>query len=220
MPVDIELGAPRGYYQSPSLDGSRPGAYYINLVDTRIWPRWALPTLTYHESSPGHHLQIAIALESETTPLLHRNLGFAAYQEGWGLYAEQLAEEIGMYRDMPLGPVGRIQSFLYRAARVVIDTGLHAQGWGRDRAIRYMIDTVGLAPLAAESEIDRYIVWPGQATSYKIGHTEIVRLREEARARMGARFDLKGFHDTVLLGGAMPLEVLGRVVREWSGGRA
>lgn len=215
VPPAIELGAPRGYAQSGSLDGSRPGAYYINLADTGIWPRWALPTLTYHESLPGHHLQGSLALEAEGTPLLHKALGFNAYGEGWGLYAEQLAAELGMYDDFPEGMLGFHQSFLYRAARIVIDTGLHALGWSREQAIAYMIDTVGLAPAAAESECERYCVWPGQACGYKIGHTEIDRLRTQARARLGDRFDIKGFHSAVLDGGAMPLEVLGRVVDQW-----
>ncbi|MGQ0559396.1 MAG: DUF885 domain-containing protein, partial [Sphingosinicella sp.] len=215
VPPAIEVGAPRGYAQGPALDGSRPGAYYINLVDTGIWPRWDLPTLTYHESIPGHLWQGSIALENEATPLLLRNIGIPAYGEGWGLYAEQLADEIGMYDDFPQGKLGRIKSFMYRAARIVLDTGLHAMGWSRERAIQYFIDEVGLHPTAATSEIERYIVWPGQACSYKIGHTEFVRLREQARARLGARFDIKGFHDTVLEGGDMPLEIMAEVVEQW-----
>ena len=216
VPPAIELGAPRGYAQGPSLDGSRPGAYYINLQDTRIWPRWALPTLTYHESVPGHLWQGSLVIENESIPLLQRNIGIPAYGEGWGLYAEQLADEIGMYRGFPAGRIGMLQSFLYRAARIVVDTGLHAKGWSRDQAIRYFAENVGLNPIAAESEIDRYIVWPGQAASYKLGHNEFVRLREQARARLGGRFDLKSFHDAVLLNGDMPLEVLGTVVAEWT----
>jgi len=219
VPPAIELGAPRGYAQGPSLDGSRPGAFYINLRDTGMWPRWALPTLTYHESVPGHLWQGSTVLENEAIPLLHRNIGIPAYGEGWALYAEQLAEEIGEYAAFPQGRIGRLQSFLYRAARVVMDTGMHARGWERDRTIRYFIDTVGLDPGAAESEVDRYIVWPGQACSYKIGHNEFVRLREQARARLGDRFDLKGFHDAVLLSGDMPLEVLAGVVAEWTQSR-
>ncbi|HVL20370.1 MAG TPA: DUF885 family protein, partial [Amaricoccus sp.] len=219
VPPAIELGAPRGYAQGPSLDGSRPGAFYINLRDTGMWPRWALPTLTYHESVPGHLWQGSTVLENEAIPLLHRNIGIPAYGEGWGLYAEQLADEIGEYAAFPQGRIGRLQSFLYRAARVVMDTGMHAKGWERDRTIRYFIDTVGLDPGAAESEVDRYIVWPGQACSYKIGHNEFVRLREQARARLGDRFDLKGFHDAVLLNGDMPLEILANVVAEWTQSR-
>ena len=219
VPPAIELGAPRGYAQGPSLDGSRPGAYYINLADTRIWPKWALPTLTYHESIPGHLWQGSTVIENQSIPLLHRNIGIPAYGEGWGLYAEQLADEMGMYRDFPQGRIGMLQSFLYRAARIVVDTGMHAKGWSRDRAIRYFAENVGLAPAAAESEIDRYLVWPGQAASYKIGHNEFVRLREEARAKLGPRFDIKSFHDAVLLNGDMPLEILATVVRNWVQGR-
>lgn len=216
VPPAIELGAPRGYAQTGSLDGTRPGAYYINLADTGIWPKWALPTLTYHESIPGHHLQGTIALESADTPMLHRNLALNAYIEGWGLYAEQLADEIGVYREFPLGRLGMLQSFLYRAVRIVVDTGMHWKGWSREQAADYMADTVGLARAAVESEIDRYCVWPAQACGYKIGHLEFLRLRDVARAKLGPRFDLRGFHDAVLEGGAMPLEVLAQVVDDWT----
>ncbi|HEX8641812.1 MAG TPA: DUF885 family protein [Allosphingosinicella sp.] len=220
VPPAIELGAPRGYAQGPSLDGSRPGAYYINLVDTRIWPRWALPTLTYHESVPGHLWQGSIVLENQSVPLLHRNIGIPAYGEGWGLYSEQLADEIGMYADFPTGRIGMLQSFLYRAARIVLDTGLHAKGWSREQAIAYFTEQVGLDPISATSEVERYIVWPGQACSYKIGHNEIVRLRDQARTQLGHRFDVKSFHDAVLLNGDMPLEVLATVVADWTRAQA
>jgi uncharacterized protein (DUF885 family) len=219
VPPAIELGAPRGYAQGPSLDGSRPGAYYINLVDTRIWPKWALPTLTYHESIPGHLWQGSIVIENEAIPLLHRNIGVPAYGEGWGLYSEQLADEIGMYADFRVGRIGMLQSFMYRAARIVMDTGMHAKGWSREQSIRYFTENVGLDPISATSEVERYVVWPGQACSYKIGHNEIVRLREEARRRLGDRFDIKGFHDAVLLNGDMPLEVLANVVADWTRSR-
>jgi uncharacterized protein (DUF885 family) len=216
VPPAIEVGAPRGYAQGPNLDGTRPGAYYINLRDTRSWPKWALPTLTHHEAVPGHLWQGSIVIENQSIPLLHRNIGISAYGEGWGLYAEQLADEIGMYDDYPLGRLGMIQSFMYRSARLVADSGMHAKGWSREQAIRYFMENVGLDELSSTSEIERYVVWPGQACSYKIGHNEIVRLREEARTRLGARFDLKGFHDAVLLNSDMPLEVLATVVAEWT----
>jgi uncharacterized protein (DUF885 family) len=216
VPPAIELGAPRGYAQTGSLDGTRPGAYYINLADTGIWPKWALPTLTYHESVPGHHLQGTIALEAAGAPLLHRTLLLNAYIEGWGLYAEQLADEIGVYREFPLGRLGMLQSFLYRAVRIVVDTGMHWKGWSREQAADYMAATVGLARGAVESEIDRYCVWPAQACGYKIGHVEFVRLRDAARAKLGPRFDLRSFHDAVLKGGAVPLEVLAQVVDDWA----
>ena len=219
VPPAIEAGAPRGYAQSGSLDGTRPGTFYINLVDTSIWPKWSLPTLTYHESVPGHLWQGAIVLSSEDIPLLHRNIGIPAFGEGWGLYGEQLADEIGMYSDFPQGRIGMLQSFLYRAARIVLDTGLHARGWSREQAIAFFTEQVGLDPISATSEVERYIVWPGQACSYKIGHNEMVRLREEARARLGARFDIKSFHDAVLLGGDMPLEVLATLIADWTRSR-
>lgn len=216
VPPAIEVGAPRGYAQRGSLDGTRPGAFYINLRDTTIWPRFAVPTFVYHEGIPGHVYQGAVVLASQTIPLLHRSLGIAAYGEGWGLYAEQLADEMGLYDSEPLGRIGYLQAALYRAVRVVVDTGMHALGWSRERALRYMIDITGLAPSAAENEIDRYIVWPGQATSYKLGHSEIVRARTAAQAAMGPRFDLKGFHDVVLNAGSVPLELLARNVARWS----
>ena len=216
VPPSIELGAPRGYAQGPSLDGSRPGAFYINLRDTRSWPKWALPTLNHHEAIPGHLWQGSIAIENQSIPLLHRNIGIAAYGEGWGLYAEQLADEMGMYADYQVGKLGMIQSFMYRSARLVTDTGMHAKGWSREQAIRYFMENVGLDELSSTSEIERYVVWPGQACSYKIGHNEFVRLREEAKTRLGDRFDLKGFHDAVLENSDMPLEVLATVVDAWA----
>ena len=217
VPPAIEVGAPRGYAQRGSLDGSRPGAFYINLRDTTIWPRFAIPTFVYHEGIPGHVYQGAVVLASRSIPLLHRTMGIAAYGEGWALYAEQLADEMGLYESEPLGRIGYLQAALYRAVRVVVDTGMHALGWSRERALAYMIDVSGLAPSAAENEIDRYIVWPAQACSYKLGHSEIVRAREAARAAMGTRFDIKGFHDVVLNDGSVPLEVLSRNVAAWAG---
>lgn len=219
VPPAIELGAPRGYAESGSLDGSRPGTFYINLRDTSDWAKWALPTLTHHEAVPGHLFQGALLLEAGESPMLFKNMGFTAYGEGWGLYAEQLGDELGMYDDNPAGKIGYLQSFLYRAARIVLDTGIHAQGWSREKAVAYMLETVGLPQGAAENEIDRYVVWPGQACGYKIGHTEIDRLRSKAKTALGGRFDLKGFHDVVLLGGAVPLTILEQVVDAWTDSR-
>ncbi|MCU0728715.1 MAG: DUF885 family protein [Sphingopyxis sp.] len=216
VPPAIEVGAPRGYAQRGSLDGTRPGAFYINLRDTRVWPRFAIPTFVYHEGIPGHVYQGAVVLASQSIPLLHRSLGIAAYGEGWALYAEQIADEMGLYDNEPLGRIGYLQAALYRAVRVVVDTGMHALGWSRERALRTMIETTGLAPSAAENEIDRYIVWPGQATSYKLGHSEIVRARAAAQRSMGNRFDLKAFHDVVLNDGSQPLELLSRNVAAWA----
>jgi uncharacterized protein (DUF885 family) len=211
VPQTIQAGAPGGYYENASLDGSRPAIYYINLRDTFDRPKFGLATLTYHEGVPGHHLQVSTALESETIPLIRRRSFFSGYGEGWALYSEQLADEMGMYDGDPLGQVGYLQSLLFRATRLVVDSGMHAKRWTREQATDYLIATTGIARGRSQGEIDRYTVWPGQACSYKIGHTMWVRLREAAKTRPG--FDLKAFH-AVLLQGAMPLSVLERVVKE------
>lgn len=207
VPPSIQSGAPGGYYQGPPLDGSRPGAYYINLRDTGNWPRFALPTLTYHEASPGHHLQVALQREAGELPQWRRAGGFSAYNEGWALYAEAVAaNDLNAYAADPLGRAGFLMSYLFRAVRLVVDTGLHAKRWSRQEAVQYMAAS-GAKPLdASNSEINRYCVWPGQACSYKVGHTVIARLRAEAEARPG--FDLRDFHDRVLANGSMPLAVL------------
>ncbi|MGQ0589184.1 MAG: DUF885 domain-containing protein, partial [Sphingosinicella sp.] len=220
VPETIEAGAPGGYYQQPALDGSRPGAYYINLRDTAEWPKWTLPTLTYHEAVPGHHHQIALALEAEGIPMLRRLLGFSAYSEGWGLYAEQLADEMGVYEDVPFGRLGYLQSFMFRAARLVVDTGLHHMRWSRERGIQYMVESLGDPESSVATEVERYCVWPGQATSYKVGQTRWSALRESARQQLGDRFDIKGFHDTALAAGGMPLAVLERVIEDWVAAQA
>ncbi|MGK6321456.1 DUF885 domain-containing protein [Sphingomonas sp. DT-51] len=211
VPPSIQAGAPGGYYQNASLDGSRPAIYYINLRDTFDRPKFGLATLTHHEAVPGHHLQVTLALESEEIPLIRRRGFFSGYSEGWALYAEQLADEMGMYEGDPLGQVGYLQSLLFRATRLVVDSGMHAKRWSREQATDYLIATTGIARGRSQGEIDRYTVWPGQACSYKIGHTVWTRLRDEAKARPG--FDLKRFHEVLKLG-AMPLTVLEQVVRE------
>ena len=211
VPPSIEAGAPGGYAQGPSLDGARPGAYYINLKDTHEWPRWTLPTLTYHEATPGHVFQGTIAREAGELPLYRRTTGFSAYNEGWALYSERVADELGVYADDPFGRIGFLQSYLFRAVRLVVDTGLHHKRWSREQAIRYMVDNAAEPEGSATREIERYIVWPGQACAYKLGETVISNLRAEAEKRPG--FDLRRFHDAVLLGGSMPLTVLERRVR-------
>ncbi|WP_029416960.1 DUF885 domain-containing protein [Brevundimonas bacteroides] len=208
IPPAIEAGAPGGYAQGGSLDGTRPGIYFINLKDTADWPRWTLKTLTYHEAAPGHLFEGALALQSGDLPLYRKTVGFSAYGEGWGLYAERLADELGLYADDPFGRIGYLESFLFRACRLVVDTGLHSKGWSREQAVRYMAENVGDPN---EPEIDRYCSAPGQACSYKMGEIAITALREEMRARPG--FDLKRFHSAVLDGGRMPLTVLERRVR-------
>ncbi|HMP45790.1 MAG TPA: DUF885 family protein, partial [Sphingopyxis sp.] len=208
VPVEIEDGAPGGYYQIPALDGSRPGAYYINLRDTAENPSWSLPTLTYHEASPGHHHQIALAQEAEGIPRLRRLPAYSVYTEGWGLYAEQLADEMGVYADDPWGRLGYLQSYMFRAARLVVDTGLHHFRWSREKAIQYYNDALGTPEASNVTEIERYCVWPGQATSYMVGQVQWVAIREKAKAALGEKFDLRAFHDTALSAGAMPIEVL------------
>ncbi|WP_313009213.1 DUF885 domain-containing protein [Brevundimonas vesicularis] len=215
VPPEIEAGAPMGYYNSPSLDGTRPGIYWINLKDTAEWPSWTLPTLTYHEATPGHHLQISLQQESESAPLLMNLLGFSSYVEGWGLYAEQLADELGAYENDPVGQIGYLQSLMFRAARLVVDTGIHSKGWSREEGIRYMMEAYGDQEGAATSEVERYCGWPGQACAYKVGHNEWVRLREKAKTTLGPKFDIKGFHDTALAAGGVPLSVLERIVDGW-----
>jgi uncharacterized protein (DUF885 family) len=220
VPKEIEAGAPGGYYQPATLDGSRPGAYYINLRDTAEWPTWTLPTLTYHESNPGHHWQIALAREAQGLPMLRKIVGFSAYSEGWALYAEQLADEVGAYEGDPFGKVGYLQSYLFRAVRLVVDSGIHHKRWSREQAIRYMVENLGNAETAATTEIERYCVWPGQACSYKVGQTKWLQLRDAAKTKLGPKFDIKGFHDAGLLSGAMPLAVLERVIDQWVATRA
>jgi uncharacterized protein (DUF885 family) len=214
VPAYIEAGAPGGYYNAPSMDGKRPGAYYINLRDTAENPTWTLPTLTYHESIPGHHLQIAMQQEAPL-PLIRQFGGFSAYVEGWALYAEQLAFEMGMYDKDPFGEVGYLQSALFRACRLVVDTGMHHKRWSREQAIEFMATTDGDLVSAVTTEIERYCVWPGQACSYKVGHAMWNKLRSQAKAALGDRFDIRQFHDAGLLAGAMPLTVLEHVIGDY-----
>lgn len=215
VPVFAEAGAPGAYYSPPSLDGAQPGVYYINLRNLGEMTRIDLPTQDFHEAVPGHHFQIALAQEITDAPLLTRLISFNAYSEGWGLYAEELADELGFYDSDPVGRIGYLRWQLWRAARLVVDTGLHAKDWSRQQAIDYLLQTTGDAPGVIATEVDRYIVWPGQACSYELGRREISRLRELARNELGPDFDLRGFHDTVLLHGEVPLSVLEGLVREW-----
>jgi uncharacterized protein (DUF885 family) len=216
VPVYTQAGAPGGYYQTPSLDGSRPGAFYINLRDTHEWSRWKLPTLVYHESEPGHHFQLALVLEMPKLPLIRKSGGtFAGNVEGWAVYAETLVDEMGMYDSDPLGRLGMLQSMLFRAARCVVDTGIHVKGWNRERAINYLVETTGDNRSSMTSEVERYCVWPGQATSYKVGQTRWLALREDARRRLGTKFDIRDFHDAGLTAAPMPMSVLATVIDEW-----
>jgi uncharacterized protein (DUF885 family) len=211
VPKATEAGAPGGYYQGASLDGSRPGMYYINLRDTAEVPSWTLSTLTYHEGIPGHHLQISIAQEAPL-PLFRRIIGFSSYQEGWALYAEQLADEMGMYADDPYGRIGYLHDALFRGVRLVVDTGYHQMRWSREEGIKYYVDHLGDKEASAITECERYCVWPGQACSYMVGKLTWLRLRAKAKKEMGPRFDIHTFHDAALTNGAMPLAVLGDVI--------
>lgn len=215
VPLFAEEGSPGAYYSPPSLDGRTPGIYYINLRNLGEMTRIDLPTQDFHEAVPGHHFQIALAQELTDAPLLTRLITFNAYSEGWGLYAEELADELGFHEGDPVGRIGYLRWQLWRAARLVVDTGLHSQNWTRQQAIDYLIATTGDAPGVIVTEVDRYIVWPGQACGYELGRREIARLREMARNELGPDFDLRGFHDAVLLNGEVPLSVLDTIVRDW-----
>ena len=220
VPVEIQAGAPGGYYQPAALDGSRAAAYYINLRDPRTeWPKYKLPTLTYHEGTPGHHWQIAIQQEAGELPFIRSALlGFSAFSEGWGLYAEQLADEMGLYQTDWAGRLGYLQSAAFRASRLVVDTGLHALGWSRDQAIQSMVEATGNPVTSTTTEVERYCVWPGQACSYMVGRQAINRMRDNARETLGANFDIRGFHDTLLTNGAVPLTVAEQLVQTWAAG--
>ena len=212
VPPAIEAGAPGGYYNSPSLDGSRPGIYWINLRDTAETPRFLLPTLTYHEGIPGHHLQLALLNEAGDLPLIRKVIGFSGYSEGWALYAENLAVEMGMYEHDPLGHIGMLHDATFRAARLVVDSGMHSKRWTREQALKYYIDNIGDAEAAAITEIERYCVWPGQASSYMVGKITWLSARERAQKALGKKFDIRKFHDAGLLAGGTPLTVLDKVI--------
>jgi len=209
VPPSIEAGAPGGYAAAGSIDGKVPGQYYINLRDTSEWPKFSLPTLCYHEGIPGHIWQGDYA---NRMPLIRSMLAFNAYSEGWALYAEQLADELGVYADDPLGQLGYLQSMGFRACRLVVDTGLHAMKWTRDQAIDWFVTTNGDPRSSVEKEVDRYCAMPGQACGYKVGQLEIVRLRDKAKAALGSKFDLRRFDDAVVLGGSVPMTLLETVI--------
>ena len=211
VPPEIQDGASNGYYRRASLDGSRPAIYFINLKTTGDWPKYSLPALTFHEGVPGHHLQISLAQTSTDLPMIRKISFYSAYGEGWALYAEQLADELGAYQDIERA--GYLQSYLFRACRLVVDTGLNSKCWSREKAIDYMVATTGFARPRVQREIERYCASIGQACSYKIGHIAWNRARARAQQILGDRFDLKQFHE-VLKDGAMPLTILERRIVE------
>jgi uncharacterized protein (DUF885 family) len=207
VPKEIEVGAPGGYYYNASLDGKRPGIYWINLRDTSEQPNWTLPTLTYHESIPGHHLQLSIQKEANL-PLIRKVSFYSAYIEGWALYAEQLAVEMGEYDDDPSGHIGQLHDSMFRAVRMVVDTGVHSKRWTREQAVRYFRDTLGDPDASCITEVERYCVWPGQACTYMLGKLTFLAQRTRAQKVLGAKYDIRKFHDAMLLPGAVPLEML------------
>jgi uncharacterized protein (DUF885 family) len=210
LPPEEEPGAPGAYGGAGSIDGKIPGRFWINLRTTDLHSRYSLADLTFHEAIPGHIWQGEYTHEM---PLVRQMLSFNAYSEGWALYAEQLADELGAYEHEPVGRLGYLQSLAFRACRLVVDTGIHAKRWTREEGVRYFVEVNGSNPLEVASEVDRYCSWPGQACGYKVGHSEINRQREKAKAALGSRFDLKAFNDAVVRGGNVPLDVLGENVK-------
>jgi uncharacterized protein (DUF885 family) len=218
VPEVSEASAAGGYYDVPSLDGTRPGIYWVNFRDMASLPSWSLATLSYHEGVPGHHHQLATAMNLGDMPLLRQLLSDNAFVEGWALYSEQLAMEMGLYADDPMGNVGRLRDELYRAVRLVVDTGLHHKRWTREQAIEYMTSRTGVVESDITAEIERYMAWPGQALGYKLGMLQILELRTAAQETMGEAFDLRAFHDVVLGAGSVPIDVMRGQVEAWVAG--
>ncbi|MBO0358681.1 DUF885 domain-containing protein [Hymenobacter sp. BT186] len=214
VPEFKQKTSPGAYYEPAALDGSRPGVFYANLYDVKATPKFGMRTLAYHEGIPGHHFQIGIAQELQGLPTFRTVIPFPAYGEGWALYAERLASELGFEKD-PYDNLGRLRAELFRAVRLVVDTGIHDQRWTREQAINYMRRTTGMALSDVTAEVERYIVMPGQACSYKVGMLKILELRERAKQALGPKFDLRDFHDVVLKNGGLPLEILEQVVNNY-----
>lgn len=209
-----EQSAGKAFYQSPAQDGSRPGIYYANLYDMKAMPTYQLEALAYHEGIPGHHMQRSIAQELEGVPQFQKFLSFTAYTEGWGLYTEELAKDMGFYKD-PYSDFGRLAMELWRACRLVVDTGIHAKKWSREKAVNYLVENTPNPQYDAQKAIERYIAMPGQATAYMIGKLKIMELREKAMQALGDKFDWKGFHDEVLKYGPVPLSLLEENIDKW-----
>ena len=209
-----EKSAGKAFYQSPAIDGSRPGIYYANLYDMSAMPTYQMEALAYHEGIPGHHMQRAITQELKGIPDFQKYASFTAYTEGWGLYTEELGKDMGFYQD-PYSDFGRLAMELWRACRLVVDTGLHAKRWSREEAIEYLVENTPNARYDAVKAIERYIAMPGQATAYMIGKLKIMELRDKSRAALGDKFDIRGFHDEVLKDGPVPLSLLENKIDAW-----
>ncbi len=214
IPEAVAPDTTTAYYTRPAADGSRPGYYWVNLYDPSARPKYEIEVLSVHEAVPGHHLQIALQQELEGLPNFRRYSGFTVFTEGWGLYSERLGYDIGLYQD-PYSKFGQLSYDMWRAVRLVVDTGMHYKGWSRDRAIQFFIDNAPRKKLDIVNEIDRYISWPGQALAYKLGQLKMWELREKASAELGENFDLRRFHDRMLENGAIPLSLLERVMNDW-----
>ncbi len=212
IPQEVEAGAPSAYGGAGSVDGKQPGKFWINLRDTDLHRTFTLQDLTYHEAIPGHVWQGEYTFKQ---PLIRSLLAFNAYSEGWALYAEQIADELGVYDDFPVGRLGYLQSLAFRACRLVVDTGLHAKRWTRQQGIDFFVVNNGSNPDEVQGEVDRYCSWPGQACGYKVGHSAIVRLRQKAKMALGDKFDFRRFNDALLLSGNVPMTVLERVVDDY-----
>ena len=215
VPIAVEKGSAGAYYNAAAMDGSRPGTFFANLRDLKEMPTWGMKTLAYHEGIPGHHFQIATAQGLKDLPLIRQQSIYTAYVEGWALYAERLGAEMGLYKDDPFGDLGRLQAEIFRAVRLVVDTGMHAKGWSREQAIAYMVSNTGMGESEVTTEIERYMALPGQACAYKVGQLKILALRDKAQTALGATFSLKDFHAVILDSGAVPLTVLEQLVDEW-----
>ena len=219
VPIFKEEGQAGAYYERPAIDGSRDGVFYANLRDTKETVKFAMKTLAYHEGIPGHHFQIAIQNELQGVPTFRTVVPFTAYSEGWALYTEQLAWELGFYKNDPFGNLGRLQAEMFRAVRLVVDTGIHYKKWTREEAIDYMVENTGRTTSKVTTEIERYIVMPGQACAYKIGMLKILELREKTKQELGNQFDLRAFHNAVLKNGAMPLDILEKIINNYISAR-
>ena len=214
FPKEVEETSAGGQYTPPSLDGDMPGVFWINLRDMSAITKFDMPTLTFHETNPGHHWQVSLNM-AQQFPLLRKLAPYNAYVEGWALYSEQVAYEMGMYKNDPYGNLGRLKAELFRATRLVVDSGIHHKRWSREQGIKYMMDVTGNPHVEVKSEIERYMVWPGQALGYKLGMLKILELRKQAKRLLKNKFDIREFHDVVLLNGAMPLVLLEQKVNDW-----